>query len=122
MADDDGANELPDPHSMSKKKLIAEVIENRAVIAQDREHYRKARDFLGEKIRGYHIANQQQEEALHFIEGQLREANKLLGRDPEHGIDFRDKNGEKKSGPIPVFSETKISPPTFDPSKCGFKF
>jgi len=119
MADDDGASDLPEPHEMSRKKLVEETIANRTQIAHDKEHYRKARDLVGEKLRHYYTVNREQEEALHYLEAQLRAANRLLGRDPEHGIDFRSSTGEKKTGPLPIFADDKVPPPVFKAAQFG---
>lgn len=121
MADQEGADPLPDPTSMSKKKLIAEVIANRAQIEADKEHYRKARDLIGEKLNRYYSVNRQQEETIYYLEAQLREANRIIGRELDHGLDFRNADGQKNEAPVPVMSASKLEPPTFNPGRFGLK-
>ena len=111
----DNDTELRDPNDMTRDELIAEITANRIQIEHDKESYRQARDFLGEKLREYDMKNELQEEVIHTLEKELDHERRINGcivktRDPTAKIPL--------ISPIIGIQDKQLFNPILMPSKC----
>lgn len=98
-----------DPTTLSKRELVAEVYRLRQQIVDDQDHYRKCRDMMAEKLNSYNEKFNLQEEAIRYLDQQLKEAQSL---NPDKG-----KLNNREVARVPEFPK---QPPPILPAFVGF--